>query len=370
MIEFRATCGHSVRAKDSDAGNAVKCTYCGQMVQVPYPDDASDELFAETQATPRPVPRSVTPRMSRRGVRPPTGLVKVLLGVTYLGVAVIAVVLGLRLVLARLPGEKADSQTPRTQHRVSEDQTPTPAGSAANPYRDCRELKMGEAGLVLLSVPSGAKIYLSEVKEGEPPEANPTRNSELLIGSTPKILDNKKPGRYRIGFEFSMSAPPLQHWPGYRQFRVQAQEEHRGDVDYFVADDADGAGITDRGYGPPLVYRTYETTMRNKEWSSVIALFVPNRPIENYLGHVPKDKQFEFDSQYAEYELREIYGVKEDVQTLIDALRSMGKVVWRPGSQEAPVVFQVQPNGEIWPKKLRPGRVALDVGSPLAVARP
>jgi hypothetical protein len=306
--------------------------------------------------------------MPRRGVRAPTGLVKILLGVTYLGVAVVAVVLGLRLVLQRLPDKEAEPQTTRQQRRAGRGEEPSPARSAKNPYKECRELKMGEAGLVLLSVPSGAKIYLSEAKEGESPEANPTRNGELLIGSTPKTLDNKKPGRYRIGFEFSMSAPPLQGWPGYREFRVQVQEKGRSDVDYFVYDDTDEAGISDRGYGPPLLYRTYEVTLRNKEWSSVIALFVPDQSVDEYLGHVPKDKQFEFDRQYAEYELTKIYGVKEDAQELIDALRLMGKVVWQPGSQETPVVFQVQPNGEIWPKKLQSSRAAVGGSSPLANA--
>jgi len=367
MIEFRAACGHSVRAKDSDAGKTVKCTYCGKMVQVPYPDDASDELFAEAQTAPRAATRPVAPRMGRRGVRAPTGLVKILLGVTYLGVAVIAVVLGLRLVLARLPGEKAGPQTSPQQRRTSRDPEPGSPGSAKNPYTNCRELKMGEAGLVLLSVPSGAKIYLSEVKEGESLEANPTRNSKLLVGSTPKVLDKQKPGRFRIGFEFSMSAPPLQGWPGYREFRVEVQEKGRSDVDYFVYDDADEVGISDRGYGPPLIYRTYEAILRNKEWSSVIALFVPDQPVEDYLGHAPKDKQFEFDGQYAEYELKEIYGVEEDAGTLISALRLMGKVVWPTDPQEPPVVFQVQPNGEIWPKKLQSRRAAVDDSSPLAL---
>lgn len=209
---------------------------------------------------------------------------------------------------------------------------------------------------------------MSEVKEGESFEANPTRNSELLVGATPKTLDKKKPGRYRIGFEFSMSAPPLQGWPGYREFRVQIQEKGRSDVDYFVYDDADEVGISDRGYGPPLLYRTYEATLRNKEWSSVVALFVPDQPVEEYLGHVPKDKQFEFDRQYAEYELTKIYGVKEDAQTLIRALCLMGKVVWPTDPQEPPVVFQVQPNGEIWPKKLQSPRAAMDVSPSLALA--
>jgi translation initiation factor IF-2 len=35
MIEFKAECGHTVRAKNEDAGQAVRCSYCGKAAKVP-----------------------------------------------------------------------------------------------------------------------------------------------------------------------------------------------------------------------------------------------------------------------------------------------------------------------------------------------
>ena len=35
MIEFKAECGHTIRAKDEDVGKVVRCAYCGREAQVP-----------------------------------------------------------------------------------------------------------------------------------------------------------------------------------------------------------------------------------------------------------------------------------------------------------------------------------------------
>jgi hypothetical protein len=51
MIEFKAECGHTVRARDEDAGGVVRCSYCGRPANVP--DETADELdflFNEIEA--------------------------------------------------------------------------------------------------------------------------------------------------------------------------------------------------------------------------------------------------------------------------------------------------------------------------------
>ena len=52
MIEFKADCGHTIRAKDEDEGKVVGCAYGGREMQVPVnePDDL-DSLFAEVEAS-------------------------------------------------------------------------------------------------------------------------------------------------------------------------------------------------------------------------------------------------------------------------------------------------------------------------------
>ena len=50
MIEFRASCGHSIRAREDDAGKTVTCNFCGASVQVPdSTGSALDYLFTEVE---------------------------------------------------------------------------------------------------------------------------------------------------------------------------------------------------------------------------------------------------------------------------------------------------------------------------------
>ena len=54
MIEFKAECGHTVRAKDEDAGKVVRCSYCGREAPVPSKGEDRDELeylFSEVEKT-------------------------------------------------------------------------------------------------------------------------------------------------------------------------------------------------------------------------------------------------------------------------------------------------------------------------------
>ncbi len=51
MIEFKADCGHTVRAKDEDAGKVVRCAYCGREAEVPRDDqDGLDFLFSDANS--------------------------------------------------------------------------------------------------------------------------------------------------------------------------------------------------------------------------------------------------------------------------------------------------------------------------------
>ena len=51
MIEFKAECGHTIRAKDEDEGKVVRCSYCGREAQVPQNDaDDLDFMFADLES--------------------------------------------------------------------------------------------------------------------------------------------------------------------------------------------------------------------------------------------------------------------------------------------------------------------------------
>ena len=58
MIEFPAACGHTVRARNEDAGKKIHCAYCGRKTTVPAAGDLGSvlaETLEESRARP-PVP--------------------------------------------------------------------------------------------------------------------------------------------------------------------------------------------------------------------------------------------------------------------------------------------------------------------------
>jgi hypothetical protein len=354
MIEFKAQCGHSVRAKDSDAGKMVKCRYCGRVVQVPLADNGKLEALlgepdaARPTATPKPGARYRQPRA-------PTRLIKALLGLIYVVVAVVALAFGLKLVLQRvhLP-RTSEPQTP------AETPAPEPQGRPAspNPYAECSQLKLGQSGLVLRSVPTGARVYLAGPEQDKAAEANPTRNSSLYRAQTPLVLSDLQPGQYRAGFALAINDELLCRWPGYFSYRGDVEKKGRRDLDYFLPDDADGQGIDNPGNGPLLIYRTYPAVLRSTEWSVVIALFLPALPIEEYLSQLPADTRFDFREQRARDELK-FYGVSQDQSELFirasgspkappPRVRTPGCNAWHAIRRSHPAAMRLAP-------KQRPG---------------
>ena len=65
MIEFKGECGHTIRAKDDDAGKVVRCSYCGKEAQVPEEEDELDFLLTEVERT-----GDFDPPKSRRRAKP------------------------------------------------------------------------------------------------------------------------------------------------------------------------------------------------------------------------------------------------------------------------------------------------------------
>ncbi|MCH7702690.1 MAG: hypothetical protein IID37_13490, partial [Planctomycetes bacterium] len=73
MIEFKAECGHTVRAKDDDGGKVVRCSYCGRDARVPEQQDEVDGdldfLFRDVEQSAESEAQSPGRRRSRRRSR-------------------------------------------------------------------------------------------------------------------------------------------------------------------------------------------------------------------------------------------------------------------------------------------------------------
>jgi len=376
MIEFRAACGHSVRARDSDAGKMVQCSYCGQMVQVPQADGGLEDMLGEPVETQPPAGPPVGSGLPRFGV--PTRLIKTLLGLIYMVVAVVVVAFGLKLVLERVDFSKesgapvVEETEPASEWVSPEPEVRSPGHEAEryssfeNPYADCSTLSLGRAGLVLRSVPSGAQVYLSGGGKGGELVMDPTREGELLQGQTPLTLSNLSPGQYRVGFTLPVNWPALRKCPGYLEYRKRVEGAHYRKGDYFVADDADRVEIRDPGNGPLLLCRSYPLVLGNKQWSAAIGLFVPARPVaelEQCIEQLAGGVRFQFNEDDAREEMAFYNVASEEIDGLIELLRHLGKVVWRDQYGRSRRFFQVQPpDGQIWSAGLAGGLSGLEGG--------
>ena len=347
MIEFRADCGHAVRAKDSDVGGTIKCKYCGRDVLVPAPDGGASDDFFSQPPTPHPVTSSrVTKPPPRRGGKPPIGLIKILTGLGYVIVAVVLVVLGFEMIVNN---HRDDVVPAAPSPQASPTETPARPSRATgmNPFAQCGSLDKSEGGLVVLSIPSGAKVYVSGGPDAVS-EVYPHRDSNLLEGDTSRSLVLNRPiGAYRIGLTMPINAPEFrQYGENFRAYRREVEEGTRADVDYFLGDGADECGI-DASYRPIRLYRTYPVELRSQEWSVVVALFVPDVPVDELLGKLPSDYAFGFDEEDVAAEL-EFYGVGAlDRVSVMKALRKIGKITWPGDDTYGPMVFQIRPNGQV-----------------------
>ena len=67
MIEFKAECGHTVRAKDEDAGGVVRCSYCGRRAAVPESrEDTLEFLFKDAESASGPPAPPISKRTRKR----------------------------------------------------------------------------------------------------------------------------------------------------------------------------------------------------------------------------------------------------------------------------------------------------------------
>ncbi|MFQ5413564.1 MAG: hypothetical protein ACE5E6_03800 [Phycisphaerae bacterium] len=166
MIEFKAECGHTVRARDEDAGKVVRCSYCGRGAEVPADrEDDLDFLFHEVDRAGAPAasvggPRGggalARTRRSRLSFNP----FSVALKMGYAAVLIMIVVVTAKLVViplfAQSGGRGVSTRKPaevvprRRDRRTRSDRRGSRLGLLSRP---------SDKGLFVSSVPAGASVY-------------------------------------------------------------------------------------------------------------------------------------------------------------------------------------------------------------------
>ncbi|MBI4718883.1 MAG: hypothetical protein HY763_13845 [Planctomycetes bacterium] len=352
MIEFKADCGHTVRAKDEDAGGVVRCSYCGRPANVP--DSKSDELdflFNDLQSAADKA-SALAPPKRRRGGMLRTAKARrtgefnpfaVVLKLCYVAALLIIVIfVGRTWVLPLFRGEGFTRRVTDNAAATSGALPPRPTRGAPVEARPAvlrtglvsRELL---SGLYVSSTPPGATVYCVETSRA------PARGRISTIqgcqpfqtnGCIPHLGD----GSYVVEVVFPWNHKALSGYRDYTNFRRRieaASDPERRQLmqQYFIPDDATEVFVDQTAEQFYLVRQYRDVEMRNQRSQGVRALFLPRiaacdgacfsveELVNNY---IPKDPAYTFDQAHVRSEL-EYHRVREgDVSFVVDALERIG----------------------------------------------
>lgn len=365
MIEFKADCGHTVRAKDQDAGNVVRCSYCGTMVSVPQEQaDDLDFFFQEVDraADQSGVAAAVHPRRKVRKGAPRTRKPKrefdpfsLALKMCYAAALIIAVwVVGKMFVwpaLTKQPDPPVVQSDPEDGRRPIRRRGPRGDAPAESSRKGLASLS-GDWGLYVSSVPPGAKVYVapaSDLKSGaRVADLSGCRNgvANMTLGQGQLTA-----GRYAVEVVHLWNDPQLKQFPEYRTFRRRMEEAGLGKkpdeekamkerralmAEYFLPDEATNVMIVQGRDSEYYLVRQYANVdVREGQWAEVRALFLPrvgggegagSFSLEHVRPYVPKEVNYSFDETFVKDEL-EYYGVAPtDVVFAMDVLKWQGVV--------------------------------------------
>lgn len=343
MIEFKAECGHTVRAKDDDGGKVVRCSYCGRETRVPDQQEEGDRdldfLFGDVEQAADSGTHSPA-RRRRRGKRPnPFAssedrfyfLGPVVKMIYVAGILIVIIFVGKKFILPAVLGPNPQQNSQRTGSKPKKADKAT---TLSTPDRGGLLVKLDpkKSGIYVDSVPEGARIYIVDPSKGVTP------TEALKILRTPACdpneraraaLEVKEAGGYLVLCTLPINARGLKKYPGYRALRerVEAGAILTSLDEFLLPDKAHDTGTVEFR-DDFLLYRLYEVDVAPKQWSPVIALFIPHQSVAENSRYLPKRKAFTFDKVEANSEM-DFYGFPPTDQSfLIQSLESIGAMVY------------------------------------------
>ncbi len=349
MIEFKGECGHTIRARDEDAGKIVRCSYCGREALVTR--EAHDELeglFNEVEQT--GVYDSRTTRAGQKAykehgkaqkraasgkpAKPALDPFKVAVKMVYVAVIIIAIAAICKWVPDLYNSlKKPDKKPVVTNTENSPDNQEKPKkkregliGKTLNPR---------EQGIYINSVPAEAMVFaLPGHGKSETIINDPNSRREKQTPTEIRLT----PGEYTVAVALRINEPQLKDLPGYQDKVRQTveskefddQEKLRCVLDYFVPDESRTTRIVE--YRRSLyIAKVFEIKVEPKMWTAITPLFLPRKSSISDLiidGHLPKRDYFAFDTNVIKDEL-DYYGVPETEQKYVmDMLKKTGKSYW------------------------------------------
>lgn len=361
MIEFKAECGHTIRANDDDAGGVVQCSYCGREASVPISlDNNLDYLYADVEnetSDPRPSPLVRTKRGRRGRARRHRGPTQanpwqIVLYMCYAAALfVLVVVVGKEFFLPLF--EKGGVSRRLTEAPVGEDNSSSPQERTSVVQEQTTPLPMlpglirGGActGIYFSSVPSRADVYVLEADDA------PTTGS---IRDVPGCVQTVAAGQWETKWkgdlvievslpwshsELMDSSLPFarQYWAFRRAIHKASDEDRRRQVaQFFIPDSASDTFIHESSPDQLEIVRQYRGIQVDRGGFAVVrAVFLPagqedgaeSFRIGDLIDHyLPKMATYSFDKDYVRRELG-FWGVPQsDHAHVITALERIGTI--------------------------------------------
>ncbi len=381
MIEFKAECGHTVRAKDEETGGVVRCTYCGKDVAVPDARGQDlDFLFSDVDKPAEPGRKRRKPRRRffARRHRTPTQAdpFSVVLRMCYAAALLtILILVGKEFVLPlfeeggiakRFAGslEKGAKQTSAATPTTEKTADPSGRPSRSRAFKGGLLAGGDRTGLFVSSVPNGAQVFwmpeldapttgtirdtpgcLRAQADGEWLKlADDTYVVEVSLPWTDKRLNDKSLSEYERYLDFRRG---IHHAPEHVRSRRISQ--------FFMPDEADGVFVHETLDQIYLVRQYREVIVREGRTKGVRALFLPriippgkdDWTIEPIVAHyVPPNAKYGFDKESVRGELEFWEVPATDHLFVVEMLERIGVVPYATSSGETRLFMIGIRNGE------------------------
>jgi len=348
MIEFKAECGHTVRARDEDSGGVVRCSYCGRDAAVP--DEAGsdlDYLLREIEETGEKDKRYRRPKKKgerkrwfkdiRRDAFDPFSLA---LKMCYLAVLVIIVyVVAQKAVIPLVKGTKPLQLFGHKTEAVPADGSNEIKRRGQGDRRSAGLIGNTQiAGLYVSSIPSGASAYVLETSRA-PTTGRIANQPGVRQLQTDGAVSHLQDGEYFVEVSLPWHDKRLGSYQDYWELRRAIEkatdsERRRLLEEYFIPDDAVDVFVHEAQEQIYLV-RQYRATVQRDRSRGVQAIFLPRTARANGPGfaiepivtsYAPSERRYAFDEELVSNELA-YYGVQVNDRTLVvEALYRMGVI--------------------------------------------
>ena len=350
MIEFKAECGHTVRARDEDGGGVVRCSYCGKPATVPEGSgDDLDFLFTDVEQS------TDNAKSSKRRWRKAKAAAKrkktpgefnpfaVVLRLCYAALLIIIVlIVGDKFIIPLFQeGGVPDRVSRQRADDPLQDEPPRPDGKPGRSRSGWVKRSL-PGTLYASSVPAGASIFCISAADAPPQGRIPRgRNAVVCIDG---ICKPRGYGRFVVEVAMNVQHGHLKHGPDYYEFRKKlrdattAKQRNRAAERYFIPDGSEM--FVDEDQGQMWVIRQYRNVERRKDRPTAVrALFLPR--ISHASGHgfsvdelvkdefIPSGKNYRFDDAEVSVDLQKLHAIpKVDRDAIIEALRRIGVIAF------------------------------------------